>query len=278
MTSMDRAVWTALGSARHLPLLLLASLIVGGCSEKIRTVSATAMVVSVNSDIAEIASLRVSVLDSTATKNGGMGQYPIGAGGGTFPFSFTVVPSGETGGRFRVRVEGLDADDVVLVSVQAQATFLSGRTRLMTLWLAKVCKDVTCEDDETCHYEEGDRTARQCGEILNPKLTDFESGADGDLSLFPSVSAASSGPFPIDADGGSDQDAGAENEGGSAGDPTHDAEVPRAPNLPTVGSFRSLGVRRANADGSLILYDDGFEESGKVCNPDGLCAVAGFTP
>jgi hypothetical protein len=51
-----------------------------------------------------------------------------------------------------------------------------------------------------------------------------------------------------------------------------------APNVPTVGSFRTLGVARANSDNSLFVFDDGFEENSIACNPDGLCAVAGFVP
>jgi hypothetical protein len=255
-----------------------------GCSEKVQTVSATAVVVSVYSKEIDIASLRVRVLDAGLSKSGDSASYPIGTDQAKFPFSFTVVPPrASSSGRFVVRVEGLDEDGSVRVSVQAQATFFPGKTRLLTLWLAALCEDVVCDEDQTCHYEDGDHLAGKCGEILNPKLGDFTPGADGDLSQFPRLGSPSSeavdgGTEEPDIDADQAREAGAPLSDSGTSDPEAGPPLPPAPNLPTIGSLRTLGARRANSDNSMVLFDDGFEESGKVCNPDGLCAVAGFVP
>jgi hypothetical protein len=271
-------------------LVILWALAVVACGREVKTLPATAVVVSVNSDIATIASLRVTVLDAAGMKPGGTGTYPIDGDKAKFPFSFTVAPpAGSSFGHFSVRIDGLDDKDVVLASVHAQATFVGQKTRLLTLWLAKLCQGVSCDEGQTCHYEEGDRKAGKCGDILAPKLTDFEPGADGDLSQFPTLAAPTDletqdATVTVPDDGGPTRtDAGPTAPAPSDAD-SPDAEVdagpaqPPAPNVPTVGSFRPLGERRTNSDNSLIVFDDGFEESGKICNPDGLCAVAGFVP
>jgi hypothetical protein len=205
----------------------------------------------------------VSIHDTSGQKTGGQATYPIHDEATDFPLSFTVVPRrGATTGAFVVRVEGMDGGDKVLISVQAQGTFIAGETRLINLWLAQLCAHVECEPDQTCHYEEGDRLAGRCGDILIPVSTDYRTGADEDQSLYPTLSV------PVDETNYADAD------GGGGGE----AEPPRAPNLPTVGSLRSVGTPRANGDKSLMLRDDGFEAAGRVCNRDGLCAVAGFVP
>lgn len=265
-------------------LLLMA---LGGCKPDVKTQSPTAVVVSVNSDVSEVTRLRTTVLDADVMKSAGTGTYNVTSG--DFPFSFTVAPAlGATKGRFVVRVEGLDADERVVVSVQAGATFSPGKTRLMTLWLSLLCRSVECSEKQTCHYEEGDRRAGQCGDLLYPKLTDFEPGADEDPSQFvvqaaPVTVPDDAGPGNAGGDGSVTTDAstlldaGVTTDAGTV-DGGADGSVPPAPNVPTVGSFRSLGAHRYNSDKSRALYDDGFEESGRVCNAAGMCAVAGFTP
>jgi hypothetical protein len=283
MAMSNRTLTSLLPGILTLALLANSSELTG-CSERIQTIAATAVVVSVYSEAPVVASLRVRVRDTALNKEGDSATYPIHGEHRMRPFSFTVLPPrGSNGGRFVVRVEGLDEHDMARIVVQAQATFLPGKTRLLTLWLAELCQDVDCADDQTCRYEADDRLAGTCGDVLNPKLTDFAPGADEDLSQFPQLAV----PSEVD-DGGTagpgleprEQDARAEDAGQTDADAPGEAGpmLPPAPNLPTIGSLRTLGTRRTSSDGSLIVLDDGFEESGRMCNPDGLCAVAGFVP
>ncbi len=110
-----------------------------GCTSEL-----TQLLVSVDTDLPlQLVSIEVSAEDAIEAPD-------VRELSGPFPLSFGVLaPQGDPSRRVRISIEGR-AEGLVSIRTTRVAPFLANRTAHLQIFLARVCRNVSCDIEETC--------------------------------------------------------------------------------------------------------------------------------
>jgi hypothetical protein len=182
---------------------------------------ATEIVVAVDSDLAsgrDLKRIEVEILDSGGDRKDHdtfeIVSNPTKKGQASLPFSFGIAKANADS--FQLRVQGF-GDDGAAPRVQrtVKSTFQAGKSLLLVVFLAKVCVDNLCDDDQTCYYDASGATAAgDCGDVPQPSLSVL-SGAG--LPSAGRAGAGSAGRDVAAGSGGAGQSGGAGARAGVGG-------------------------------------------------------------
>lgn len=249
--------------------------LLSGCS-KIEVTDATDVVVIVDSDLAlkqQLASLHVEVLDEGGKSRASEHDFELSPDD-TLPISFGVYQRPDGASWFMLLLRGRDDAGDSIVEYRVISHFEKGKTSHLQVVLSSACAGKFCRDQPelTCESKSG-----ECEEV---RRVDPVRGDPGD-SGSPVVIGDDGDAGPGGAAGGAlDSGESREPDGAAQGQPVvMDAALPTAtdPAAPSLGAAATLGVRRT--DGTLTVYDDGFELGARVCTVDRqFCVTGSFAP
>ena len=244
-----------------LRLALLALLSIAGLTRctKSEVTDATEVIVVVDSDKelkSQLATIQVDVLDKDAQDVASSYEFKLDAKT-ALPMSFGVFQPEGGADVFRLHTRGLDAEGALLVEDKVIERFEQGKRRVLKVTLSSACKGSFCSQAElTCNPRTG-----ACEDVPRP------SG----VSVQPSESEAG---VETEEEGGVAADGGSEGGAQDAGDGGGEITPPVPPSLAGAATF---GGRRS--DGTITVYDDGFEQGQRLCTADGkFCVTGGFSP
>jgi hypothetical protein len=141
--------------------LVLLLLLVSGCEDEAG--AATALVVSVRSDLADLATVELAVFEASADPRkatpGDKQLTDVPAQLRDLPISI-VVNQGKAS-EVMLAVRGLDKRGKRLVEARTRARFAAGKSLAVHVFLGEVCRDVPCDDapKQTCRSEATDAVA-----------------------------------------------------------------------------------------------------------------------
>jgi len=240
-------------------------------SAKPRVLPATRVEIQIRSDFgAELGRVEVATFDEAGAEMGELARLGVDQ-------TFVVVQAaGSSRERFGVVANGYSPSDELLITQRMLVEFSENQLRRYELWLRAACRGTACATDQSC--EPDDASAPVCVALVEAApVSEQSTEAEADS---PTTPPAMMGESSARGDGGTDA-APAADGGRSRGD----GPAPRASYTETTTSHAALtsgGKPRRNAPGGAtaarLLYDDGFELEGRVCNANSLCVTAGFEP
>lgn len=254
-------------------------LLVSACGKDVKP--ATVVVVELDSDSDDLASIDVAIRDEHDRGEGGSYHFELGAKQ-HLPFSFAVAPNpGHENATFTVVATGKDADGEFVVEAKAQAKFVARESLSFTLWLLARCDQVKCDPGKTCDPE-----TKHCDGIPVPKLyppgtrprSTPDAGMDG------AVEAGSGGTgsggmgegsggtgITLAMDGGPPVDGGPDTGTGETGPRPADTAIETA-DTPCAHNG-ALACPGHNASSTLVC-GNGTWKKGRNCSSDQVCDPA----
>lgn len=229
----------------------------GACA-KSEVVDATEVIVVIDSDRelkSQLATIQVDVLDQDAQDVASSYEFKL-EGKTKLPISFGVYQPSAGAGVFRLHTRGLGADGELLVEDKVIERFEKGKRRDLKVTLSSACRGNFCPEALTCDPRSG-----ECKAVPRPDGKPGNEQPEGGTQIEPTL-------VP---------DAEASAPEGGAPEAGSDGGIATAPVPPSLAGAATFGGRRT--DGTITVYDDGFEQGQRICTADGqFCVTGGFSP
>lgn len=260
---------TAISARRILVSLALACAAwLSACKSEVTDATEVIVVIDSDKDLkSQLATIEVDILDKDAQDVASHYEFKLG-GKISLPISFGVYQPEGGAGVFRLHTRGLNDEGELLVEDKVIDRFEKGKRRDLKVTLSSACKGNFCPESLTCNPRTG-----ACEEVPRPDGVDIPTQSDEAAVTVPEAGGPSStldaGPDASDAEAQPVSEAGPE-----AGPEEAGVQEPVPPSLAGAATF---GGRRT--DGTITVYDDGFEQGQRICTADGkFCVTGGFSP
>jgi hypothetical protein len=216
--------------------MLLLILITSACDARQRTVPATQALVFLRGDLGpELQRVDVSVRDVLGARVLSSRSFE-----GT-KLSFGIAPSaGSTSGECMVTAEAVASDGTSLVTSSIRVGFVAGQTLQYELWLRNGCRNLACDDAETCLFVNNQPL---CGPIS--RATPISMADRGGLDATPGVE-----PSLLESD------------------PARGAPA----------ALGGLGSNAQSGGAAALWLSDDLGSANRVCDVKHRCAIGHFTP
>lgn len=269
-------------------VLLVGLLALSGCSTE--TVPRTQVMVVIDAEPAVRAmavDVDIEVLSGSGPISGweprGKRSLTDGDDAVAWPLEAALVPrKGGTDRVFVVIATAYDAAGDPLAQVRAISGYVKGKTLALPMLFEDLCLGkLSCEDTKTCragncvdaNIDPSDLRpfSRDDGGLADSGQTDGGGGTGGQGGMGGSGTGG--------GDGGGDSGTGGGDSGTDSGTPDagSDAGTVTKPVPSTNTGFGTFGGHRT--DGTITVYDDGFEIGERLCTGNGLyCVTGAFTP
>ena len=241
-------------------VLLLASCFAACAKSEFKDATEVIIVIDSDEQLKEtLATIKVEVLDEEGDTTASTHDFALDQDT-QWPLSFGVYQPSGGAEWFRLVTRGLDAEGDLLVENKAIVSFGNGRTT-REIKLSSSCAGNFCTGsaDQTCNPRTG-----ECETVTRSPTT---------------VTSTDEGGISGDDDGGADAGAPDAETDAALADAEADGALPvmTDPVPPSLAGVTTFGGRRT--DGTITVYDDGFEQGARICTADGqFCVTGGFAP
>jgi hypothetical protein len=248
--------------------------LLSSCSST-EVVDATQVVVVVDSDKtlqAELTKIHVEVLDEAGKTSVSTEDFELTAKT-KLPLSFGVYQPKSGADWFMLKVQGWKGAERRVESKRIEH-FERGKKLHVQVQLESDCAGNFCGDraDQTCSAEAGGCVAVGRGDAGQVVVVDDDAG--------PEDAGSDARPVVPNLPDASPSEAGPNEAGPNEAGPSEPDAGPiitTAPVPPSTTGAATLGGRRT--DGTITVYDDGFELGGRVCTDDRkYCVTGSFSP
>ncbi|HTU59207.1 MAG TPA: hypothetical protein VMF89_12250, partial [Polyangiales bacterium] len=177
-------------------VLSVLAAILASCGKESAAVEATAIVVSVHTDIqSEFSHVEATVFDRSGEKQGDRATLELATH--PLPFSFTVVPTLAHTNDFMIVVRAKDAAGNDVAEAKAIASFERESTLTIHVWLRERCLGRLCEARQTCRVSADEAECADIPTLVGVRTRKGEE-LDAGVTIETSPSTTADGATTVD--------------------------------------------------------------------------------